>query len=545
MTYQRRTMLAAAAILSGAVCVLGQNAPDDPVTFKTRSELVTVPVVVTDKNGVHLHNLKKEDFRLLEDGKSQKIASFEEIQRPPTPVVAPQSNGHFSNTVANSAGPLSLTIVLLDLVNTTLEDQASACNALFKYLANPVAGAQPTIILVLTRNGLRVVHDFTTDTKSLSTALGKAPRERQLVEPADQEAILAGASLMDQVIARELEMLREGEQRLEAQERLTAIRITLNAMLQIARSCAGLPGRKALLWVSDGFPFLVTAPGKEVDYPSYTDVAHPYQNMWKALNDAQVAIYPVDIRGMTNPDLADVSMRMPRPGYYSDVERLDSETLASFRTFAQATGGRAFYRTNDFSGAFLKANDDNSDYYLLSYYLENTDKKKPGWHRLSVKVQRTGAEVRARSGFFLIPGNPDDGSDAEVNLALRSPLNYTGVSLSGQWEKIEAAMQPGKKKAVFLLTMPANFAEVDENDHNHIKLEFAAVAVGPTGETVAETRKMDGHPEAESLAQIRNHGVDYRGDLILPPGDYTIRFAVRDRLSGHIGSVSTTLKVAP
>jgi VWFA-related protein len=519
-----------------------QPAADAPV-FKTRSELVTVPVVVTDKNGAHLHDLKKEDFKLLEDGKPQNIASFEEIQRPPAPTVPSPGNGRFSNTLTASTRPVNLTIVVLDLLNTPLEDQAIARNALLKYLANPAAGAQPTIILALTRNGLRVIHDFATDTKSLSAALGKAPGEHQLVEQANQEAIPAGTS---PEVAKALEMLRETEQRLESQERLSATRITLDAMLQIARSCAGLPGRKALLWAGDGFPLMVTPAGTLIDQPSYRDVADPYQKTWNALNDAQVAVYPVDMRGMTNPDLADVSMRHPRQGYYSEAEWLDSETLATFQTFAQETGGRAFYRTNDFTGAFLKANEDNSDYYLLSYYLENTDKKKPGWHRLSVHVQRAGAQVRARSGFFLTTGNLDDSNDREVNLALRSPLNYTGVSITGQWEKVEAATQPGKKKAVFLLTMPANFAEVDEKDHNHIKLEFAAVAIGPTGETVAETRKtIDGHPEVESLTQIRSHGVDYRGDLILPPGDYTVRFAVRDRLSGRMGSVSTTLTVTP
>jgi len=214
-------------------------------------------------------------------------------------------------------------------------------------------------------------------------------------------------------------------------------------------------------------------------------------------------------------------------------------------TFAQATGGRAFYNTNDLKGAFQKAANDNSSYYVLSYYLERKD-KKPGWHKLSVKVDRHGSEVRARNGFFLQQESTQQLAKTALEIALKSPLEYTGIPITGRWQQVTPAAEPGKKKVVFILTMPPNFAEVDETNNNHIELEIVAVARTATGESAGDALKtMDGHLKPDSLKQIRESGLDYRGALTLAPGEYTVHFAVQDQLSGRMGSVNTPLKVEP
>ena len=94
--------------------------------------------------------------------------------------------------------------------------------------------------------------------------------------------------------------------------------------------------------------------------------------------------------------------------------------------------------------------------------------------------------------------------------------------------------------------MPANFAEIDESNNNHVLLQFVAEARTATGQAAGEFSKtMDGHLKPASVKQIRTHGMDYRGDLILPSGEYTVHFAVQDRLSGRLGSVTASLKVEP
>jgi len=99
---------------------------------------------------------------------------------------------------------------------------------------------------------------------------------------------------------------------------------------------------------------------------------------------------------------------------------------------------------------------------------------------------------------------------------------------------------------IFLLTLPRNSAEIDESDNNHMLLEFAVLArtgAGVVGDVSANT--MEGHLKPDSVKKIRENGVDYRGALSISPGEYTVHFAVQDRLAGRIGSVIAPLKVAP
>jgi len=244
-------------------------------------------------------------------------------------------------------------------------------------------------------------------------------------------------------------------------------------------------------------------------------------------------------------NLPDPAAGNPTDDYYAHAQWMNSETIATFKYFAQMTGGLAFYNTNGLKAAFEKASDDNSEYYMLSYYPDH-QQTKTGWHKLNVHVKASGVQVRTRNGFYVSPTIPDQNNDAEMKAALGSPLNYTAVPIVGRWQQIVPgpSTEKNKKMALFVLTMPANFAEVDENDNNHMKWDFAAVAVTATGVSAGGNAKtFDGHLNAENLNQIRTNGLDFHGGIIVPPGEYTVRFAVRDRLSGRMGSVSAPLKV--
>lgn len=517
-------------------------------TFKARSELVTVPVVVTDKSGVHIEHLTKEDFVLLEDGKPQKVATFEEITRSTNRRVLPAPGpNQFSNVLVPDAVPVHLNILVLDLINTPFESQAHATQQLLKYLQDSVDSGQPTSLFMINRQGLKLVHDFTADPEALAAALKKIRGRRELVEQANQEKIPLGTP---PAMAQLLEMQRQADQRMESLERRNAIVITLQAMQQIAQFCAGLPGRKAMLWASGGFPFTVneTSMVLQVDGPkleTLADVIDLYEKTWRDLNQAQVALYPVDVRGLVVSNLPDISIRSPRDEARGHAQWMQTDTISTFKTFAEATGGRAFYNTNDLATAFRSAAEDNNSYYVLSYYLDRGGKKN-GWHKLNVRVQRDGTQVRARSGFFLTSTATEKINQAAIKVAVHSPINSTAIPIRGVWQQMLPAREAGKKRAVFFLTMPANFTEIDEGDNNHMQVEFVAIAFTDKGDVAGETSKtMDAHLKPESLKQVRESGVDYRGMLELPAGEYTVHFVVEDHLSGRIGSVLTPLKVAP
>jgi VWFA-related protein len=534
-----------------AVIDAAQTVPaaETQTSFKVRAELVTVPVVVTDKSGAHIENLKKEDFVVLEDGKEQKLATFEEIQPPLGPLrrTSPQPN-QFSNVAPGESSPTRLIMIVLDMINTPFEDQAYAKKQLLKYLADTIDSSQPTSLMVITRSGLKVIHDFTTDPQVLIAALKKVQGQRQLVEEASQEAIPEGGDQLSQEISSLMEFQQQTEQAMESFQRRVAIIDTLEAMQQIAQSAAGLPGRKALIWASAGFPFsindttMVLTEGPRLD--SLADVLPLYEKTWKALNQSQIAVYPVDVRGLTNPGFVSSQIRNPRRDYYSRAQWQHLDTLGTFQVFAQATGGRAFYNTNDLSTAFRKAAEDNASYYLLGYYLDRTG-KKTGWHKLGVKVNHEKVHIRARSGFFLTPPETEMNEKTALQLALNSRLAYTAIPITARWQDVKPSAD-GKKQVIFVLTLSRNSAEIDETDNNHIALEFVAVARTGTGTLADENgRMMDAHLKPASIKQIRESGLDYRGALTIPPGEYTVHFAVQDRLAGRIGTVIAPLKVAP
>ncbi len=541
----KKAALALAALLVLAVSAGAQNAPSEDIpVFRSRSELVTVPVVVTDKKGDPVEHLTKDDFVLIEDGKQQKIASFDEVMRGVGAQKTPDTST--PNSPTPRAVPPNITILVLDLVNTPFEAQSRSAEQMLKYVQDAVDESQPTALFVINWKGLTQIHDFTVDPKVLAKALKKVRGGQAMVEQANQEAIPAGTP---PELAALLEDIRHSEQRMESVERVQAIGITMRSLRQIAQHCAGLPGRKSLIWASGGFPFNVNETNMvlQVDAPALEglpDVVDLYRRTWQDLNQAQVALYPVDAAGLTVSNLPDVTVRNPRPEAFTHGNWMHSDTVATFRTFAEATGGRAFYDTNGLTDAFHRASDDSNHYYVLSYYLDRTGKKE-GWHKLRVKVQREGLQLRARNGFFLNSPIDEKSKEVALNIAIQSPINSTGISIQGSWKRTLPSPHAGKKRQEFVLTMPANFAVIDEADNNHMKVEFVAVAMTAKGTVAGQVgRTMDAHLQAVALKQVRESGMDYRDVLDLPPGEYSVHFVVQDKLTGQLGSVLAPLKIA-
>lgn len=542
----------------------GQVPASSAPQFSSRTELVTVPAVVTDSSGAHITSLKKEDFVVLEDGKEQKTSVFEELRSTPSTVRhATSQPNQFTNRLSAESPPSQLNIVVLDLVNTPEQDQVYARQQLLKFLEQ-LDPRQPTSLLLITRFGLRVVHDFAGDPKVLKAALekfhGVTP---QLVLPASQEPVPLQGDAVSQQVAQLMQLQQQTEERMESFQQRVAITMTLEQMQQIAQSFAGLPGRKTLLWASAGFPFNINGETMNPDEGSPTqsprerlsrtnveslsDILPLYEKTWRWLNQAQIAVYPVDVRGLVNTGFANASMATPNSNFASRARWQQLDTIATFKTVAEATGGRAFYNGNDLQSSFNKAIEDSTSYYMLGYYLDRKD-KKPGWHKLQVKLRHSAGQVRARTGFFLTDLSRVEEKDekAEMQLALASPVDAMAIPIAGKWLPATAAEETGKKKAVFVLTLPANFADVDESDQNHLLLDIAARAHTPTGQTAGEmAQNINAHLKPESLAQIRNSGLDYKGALTLSPGEYIVRFVVRDRLSGRIGSAASIIQIAP
>jgi hypothetical protein len=216
--------------------------------------------------------------------------------------------------------------------------------------------------------------------------------------------------------------------------------------------------------------------------------------------------------------------------------------------FAEVTGGRAFYNTNDLAGAFKRAADDGSSYYMLGYYLD-TKNSKAGWRQLKVKLDRKDVEIRARQGFLVtnVTMNPQLTRDQDINFALTSPFEATGLPIMVQWKgvgdpKTKTAENADKKEVEFVVHLARNALTI-EGTHNEYNVDFMAVANKANAAAGTVGQNVKGALSPADLEKLRASGLGYRNVLELAPGTYNVRFVVRDNLSGRIGSITTPLTV--
>jgi VWFA-related protein len=542
-----------------------QNQPS--ATFTARTELVTVPVVVDDKSGAHVNGLTKEDFEVQENGKTRPIAVFEEVKSPGNKLSRAGQPGIYTNAIATNGSAQRLTIFALDMVNTPFLDQGYARRQLLRYLANRLDSREPTALVAISGGGIRVLHDFSTDPSVLVTALKKVTGESPGVGGLDAREVADEVSTLNGLIG--------GAEPLAMMASRQAILVTLESFQHVAESFAGVPGRKSLIWATASFPFgldpitgTILSPrvffagvthdvGTGMDRtgglpppPSSTSIQSSddlkslepiYQRTFQMLADAQISVYPVDARGLVvffpGPDVSRIQ------GLSSFNQALFEASRETMVGFAEMTGGRAFYNRNDLDLAFKRAVDDSASYYMLGYYLDKN--AKPGWHKLKVKLKKSGEQVRARNGFFVTaPDRQKEAGKLDLQMAMASPIDYTGVPLTVRWENAQPA--GSKRKVHFALTFPPNSNIVDTSANNHVNLDVLLIARNSVGKPADQfSQRIETNLKPDGAQTFAKEGLNYGNDVMVPPGEYSVRFVVRDNLTGRLGTVTAPLRVSP
>jgi VWFA-related protein len=534
-----------------------------------RTNLVIVPVVVTDRKGIHIRGLKKDEFEVKEDGKVQALASFEEISANANPVQrATLPPNAFTNEVTDEQ-PKELEIIALDLLNTPFASQAQARQGLIEFLSKSVKENSLLALVVFQANHVRMIHNFTTDRAVLTAAIRKLQgtlTARDTItngdvtgdvdtEAAQIEAIvtgfeadpttIAGARAHARGVASQFDTSRERQEGME----------TLECLQQVAQYFSAVPGRKSLIWASTGFRFAFgSTTGDFVRGSTPAD----WQQTVHALHDANISVYPVDVGGLiTVAPNSQIAVDMPVPGSNNDVRArsgaLDAVASGVFedpiaskhdtmRAMADMTGGEAFYNNNDLENLFRQASLDSSQYYVLTYY--TAEKGKDGWRKIDVKVHQDGVHVRSRNGFFFTKAvrNPNASQQMEEAMAVRSSLNFTELPIRGMWQQMEP---DGKNRKVhFTISIPPGAVMIDTDHGNHISLDFLIIATNAQGQEAGKiSQRVERQLPPAGASQIQANGITYPNMLTLPPGEYSVHLAVRDNLTGKIGSVVTTLKV--
>ncbi len=542
--------------------------PAEPYRITRSAQLVLIPALVTDHAGRHVGGLRAEDFAVKDEGKVRPIRMVQEISAASADAMENTKlpPGTYTNDVNRPKAPLRIVIILFDMLNSHFKDQVPARIQLTKYLNEQAAPGTMVALLGLGRGGLRMYHDLTSDTKGLATEL------QQSMKTGRHSISTNLQSETSETEAEEAFVGHGGFSQTGSSGRSSKKLIvldTLAAFKDIAGAYGGIPGRKSLVWVTGGFPFTLddskNGGGKMPtdDGDSLIDIMPDYQSTWQALNNANIALYPVDMHGLMNTAEPDATFRSRRGGgtgkalrnYANQKNERFEDNVQTFTSFAGETGGKAFYNNNDIVAGFKAAVQDSESSYLLAYYLDQD--AASGWHKLQVEVKRPGVHVRARAGFLVPTPNQHEDSAAtveaqkqapqiaEINLAMSSPMNYTGIPITLRWLQIDskAAESNSPRMVPFQIVLPANAATIG-SDGSSVSLNFVGLARDAHGEDVADfAKRIEGTLKPETARHFALAGLKFDSALQLAPGYYNVRFVVRDNLSGKIGSVTAPVTV--
>jgi VWFA-related protein len=445
-----------------------------------------------------------------------------------------------------------LTMIVLDMLNTHFQDQVQARRQLLKFLSESLQPGEPVALMTMGSAGLHVVNDFTTNPNDLMAAVKKVRGEISTMEKSENES----ADLQEMLARQQQQLGRSGVvpqsqgdmvdalmgfqsgtlDKFEGLQQQFGLEITMRSLRQIAESFAGVPGRKSLIWATGGLPFVADDPST-MRYMS-SEMMSQYEATWNALNDSQISVYPLDVSTLFNTGFVS-----PRFGRFRSY-RSAASSVSNLEDFAKMTGGRLCIARMNMEDCFRETQHDASQYYMLGFYIDRA-KGKPGWRKVTVKTWKQGFEVRARTSYYIPEHVPDPAKSERIDMetAIVSPTDFTAVPMLVAWTGRTAAGP--KTKLTFRYRVPGPGITVDE-ESNTLSLAFAAFAKTSSGGIAGDyVKEVEGKLPPDKAQAMKAQGIVYDGQIEVPPGKYTVRFIVRDNLTGRMGTVSVPLEIAP
>jgi VWFA-related protein len=520
-------------------------APQPPPTFKVRVDYVEVDAVVTDRQGRIVRDLKKEDFQVLEDGKSQAITNFSmvdiPVERDNRPLFAASP---IEPDVKTNARPFDgrVYVMVIDDLHTRF-GRSQRVKAAAKQFIERRLGANDLMAVVHTAGSSEYNQEFTSNKKLLLAAVDKTQGRK----------LDSATANKTNEYNRTRDMRQQGDALNDPDdmERGFNARTTLDTLRNVSDWFGSVRGRrKAILFVSEGIDYdiydVIASNGS--NHQSASLVLDATRDAIGAATRANVAIYGIDPRGLT--DLGDESIEL---GSFPDdtslgvgAGSLQSElrlSQDSLRTLSEETGGFAVVNKNDFATAFQRIVEDNSSYYVLAYYPPDA---RPGRsHKIDVRVTRPGLTVRARKAYVTpkkaeapkTTGNTP--STPELREALDSPLPVSGLTM----HVFAAPFKGTAPNASVLFGVELRGRDMKVEPNSKILLSYIAIdATGKVrgGNTDSLTLT---NLKPESKARIEATGLRMLNRLELPPGRYVLRLAAHDPAGGNVGSVQYDLEV--
>jgi VWFA-related protein len=515
-----------------------QPGSDQPI-LRVTTRLIQLNVVAQDRHGNPVTDLTKDDFVLKDAGKEQKIAVFSLDRSDGTP--ASPVGGHvvtgqtlppntFTNRVEQKVG--AVTVILFDCLNTKLTDYIQAKAQLVKYIKQ--MGPNDQIALYVLGRSLKLVHDFSRSPETLIKAVNgdKLNAINTVAVDADPADSDTGNDDLDAAIDHANQMLADYLNVSRAQQ-------TLESLQLIAQHVSHIPGRKNLVWISGGFPFSMNQDTMNIDNPRDSrDFNEETQKMSRFLNDANMAIYAIDDRGLFQTAVPDASQRgkvstkAPPP-----PPKIDHQ-YETFDIVAERTGGKAFHNTNDITGAIKKAVEDAKVTYTIGFYPD--DAKWDGqFHKLTLHCSRSGVNVRYRPGYFATSAPPQQTTRRYTDIM---QVLRTGVKTDEIGFTVNLQAKPPAAVTAQVVIDPSNITMTEQDGKWVGSIKFIAIGGNVENGKFDEPKTMVVNMKfpAEAHKAVLEKGFTINHTFNLQPDTDQFRFAIMDVPSGALGSLVVT-----
>jgi VWFA-related protein len=513
-----------------------------PVSYAVDVSLVEVDAVVTDGEGKVIRDLRRDEFHVFEDGRAQTLDRLSLIEIPiqRADARAPLTARTLDVQSNQQRFDGRLYVLLLDDLHTSALRGDRVKAAAREFIEQRLGPSD--LVAVVHVSATRESQDFTTDRTRLLASVdrfaGRMLRSETLnrIDEYNRQLLSTGR-IPDQV--RDLDEPSRGQDS----------RRVFDVIAGISQRVAPVRGRrKALLWFGEGVAYdMFDIGGRQ----QASDVLESSRAAVAAASRANVAIYGVDARGLRG--LGEETMQLTSPA--EDPTRslgasaLNEEVFRSqqnLRRVSDETGGFAVVNAGDFSHAFERVVEENSEYYLLGYYSTNPN-RDGAFRRVEVRVDRPDARVRARSGYVASGTKSEStraGTDAEMPPGLRDALigavPVSGLPLAAHTAAFKG---PGDKTSL-LVTVEYGSPAFDNLASDSSRLVASAIAVEPGGKVAASdqsTIALNVRPETRQA--MRAGGFRTHSRLELAPGRYQIRVAALLGDTGLVGSVHEDVDV--
>jgi VWFA-related protein len=475
----------------GLVSLYGDEPQQEP-------RMVDLNVVADDSRGRPVTDLTRDDFRVTDSGKLQTVAFFR--HRDSGPVEAPKLEPNEYSNRAGANVPRA-TLILFDLLNEKFDTRGITANELIHDLGS-LETADYVYLYLLTLDGrLYAVHGLP-GAGGEPNMPGGAPwtsRIKPLLDQAMKTVLQPRTVDIDEAIR---------------------VQMTFHALDEIAAELSRVPGRKSLVWITDGVPIVL---GPEVsDTGDWVDFQPLVRRMSEGFDRSEVSIYPVRTVMLGSPD---------------NVDGADSNGMNSIDTlnqFAQMTGGRAD-TGKDIGRSVRQAVNDMRTSYEIGYYpqQENWDGK---FHKLAVTCTRKGVRIQTKTGYYAWRDDPGAKSEQAIGSAMSTAFDAAEIGLRA---KLSPDPKGGSTVRLDAHIDAHDVALVHEGDQYKAQLRLAIVGYVPGVQPQpGPPIPLDLHFSAQDRETALQQGIGFVRSVALPAEVGTVRLIVFDRGSNAIGAVT-------